>query len=151
MSAIKTLLQQGKIKEALVKFRALPEAEQESFFREMAPTLFPPPIFGVLFRKLHPGKTYEDFHKAWLPPLKEGQDQAHYFPYPTYVLSGENKDDPSDIITIGFMWVDEKNLGDVLASTKETEGERHDSIGTVAEKIGPALVYKVKKVTQLGS
>lgn len=151
MDEIKSLLHAGKIKEALVKFRDLSEAEQEGFFREMAPTLFPPPIFGVLFRKLHPGKTYEDFHKAWLPPLKEGQDLAHYFPYPTYVLSGENKDDPSDIITIGLMWVEEENVGDVLKSTKMTEDKRHDSISTVAEKIGPTLIYKLKNVTQLGS
>jgi hypothetical protein len=151
MNTIKSLLQRGKIKEALVQFRALPEADQERFFREMAPTLFPPPIFGVLFRKLHPGETYKDFYKAWLPPLKEGQELAHYFPYPTYVLSGENKDDPSDIITIALMWVQEENLTEMLTTTKPTEDERHDKINAIAEKIRPTFIYKLKNVTQLGS
>jgi len=151
MKEIKTLLQTGKIKEALAAFRALPESQQEDFFREFAPTLFPPPLIGVLFRKMKPGYTYKDFHEAHLPPLKQGQDLEHYFPCPVYVLSGERKDDPSDIITIGFAWLEEDKLEDFLESTAETEKIRHDKIATVADKIGPALVYKVKEVAKLGS
>lgn len=151
MDTIKSLLQQGKIKEALMKFRVLSKVDQEDFFRELAPTLFPPSTFSVLFRKLRPGKTYEDYYKAHLPPLKEGQDLTHYFPIPTYVLNGANKDNPADIITIGLMWVEEEKLTDVLESTKETEKMRHDLINTVAEKIGPTLIYQTKDVTKLGS
>lgn len=151
MDHIKSLLQQGKIKEALKKFRALSEADQEDFFEAMAPTLFPPFTFSVLFRKLRPGKTYEDFHKAWLPPLKKGQDLAHYFPVPTYVFNGENQDDSSDIISIGLVWAQEAKLTDIFESSKETESMRHDRIDTVAEKIGPTLIYKTKDVTKLGS
>ncbi len=151
MDNIKILLQQGKIKEALSKFRALPEVDQEDFFRKLAPTIFPPATFGVLYRKLHPGKTYEDFHKAWLPPLKEGQDLAHFFPVPTYVLSGENKDDPTDIITIGLSWADVETVSDFLQNMHEVGAERHKSINTVAELIGSPLIYKTKDVTKLGS
>ncbi len=151
MDEIKSLLQNGQIKEALTKFRKLSEEEQEDFFRSLAPHMFPPQIFGVLFRKLHPEKTYEDFYKAWLPPLKEGQKLDHYFPAPTYVLAGENISDPSDIITIGLMWIDESKIDDLLSQTKETEQLRHDKIDSVAEKTQPTLIYRFKDVTKLGS
>ncbi len=151
MKDIKTLLQAGKIKEALAAFQALPESQQEDFFRECAPTLFPPPLIGVLFRKMKPGYTYEDFRAAWLPPLKEGQDLAQYFPYPTQVLTAESREDPADIITVGFVWLEEDKLEDFLESTAETEKMRHDKIATVADKIGPTLIYRVKEVVKLGS
>ena len=151
MENLRSLLQSGQIKEALSKFQKLSEVEQEDFFRCLAPHLFPPQVFGVLFRKLHPGKTYVDFYEAWLPPLKEGQELDHYFPAPTYVLAGENISDPSDIITIGLMWTDESKIEDLLAETKETEQLRHDKINAVAEKTQPTLIYRFKDVTKLGS
>lgn len=151
MKEIKTLLQSGKIKEALAAFQDFPEDQQEEFFRELAPTLFPPPLIGVLFRKMKPGYGYQDFRKAWLPPLKEGQDLAHYFPYPTQVLTAENREDPSDIITVGFAWLEEDKLGEFFESTAATEKMRHDKIATVADKIGPTLIYRVKEVVKLGS
>lgn len=151
MDTIKSLLQQGKIKEALVKFRALSETDQENFFREMAPTLFPPSLLSILSRKLHAGKTYEDFHKAWLPPLKEGQDAAHYFPCPTYVINAQNMEDPSEILSIGLMWIEEENLSNILKDMGGTESQRHDRVAEVAEKVGSTLMYKLKDVTQLGS
>lgn len=148
---MESLLKTGKIKEALTQFKSLPEKDQEDFFRKMTPHLFPPPLIGVLYRKLHPGRTFEDFHQAWLPPLKEGQDLAHYFPAPVYVLSGQNKADPSDVITIGFCWVEEKNVDSFLEKTALTEKIRHDTIATVADKIGETEIYIVKDVTKLGS
>ncbi|MBI2707441.1 MAG: hypothetical protein HYX35_03915 [Proteobacteria bacterium] len=151
MKNIKTLLQTGKIKEALVAFRALPEAQQEDFFRELAPTLFPPDFLAVLVQKLKPGYSFEDFHQAHLPPLKKGQDLAHYFPYPCYVMSLQDKDNPSNIMTLGFAWLEEQKIEETFKEIAETEKMRHDKIATVADKIGPTLVYRVKEVAKLGS
>ncbi len=151
MDTIKSLLKQGKTTEALAKFRTLSETDQENFFRDMVPPLFPPSLITVLFRKLHAGKTYEDFYKAWLPPLTEGQNLAHYFPCPTYVMNAQNREDPSDILSLGLMWIEDKNLNDVLESMGGTESQRHDGIAEVAEKVGSSLMYKLKDMTQLGS
>jgi len=151
MTDIKSLLEQGKFKEARETFLNLSENQQEDFLREISIPLFPAPIMGVLFRKLHPGQTYDDFKKAWLPPLKSGQDLAHYFPYPTYVVSAENIEDASDIMTVGFMWIEEDKVGDLLKTMSGTENQRHDHIAEVAEKIGPTLIYKFKEINKLGS
>ncbi len=74
MKDIKVLLQAGKIKEAFAAFQTLPENQQEGFFREIAPTLRPPVLIDVLYRKIKPGHTYDDFREAWLPSLKPGQN-----------------------------------------------------------------------------
>ena len=151
MVEIKALLEQGKYKEAREAFLALSENQQEDFLREVSVPIFSAPIMGVLFRKLHPGQTYNDFKKAWLPPLKPGQDLEHYFPYPTYVVSAENIEDASDIMTIGFMWLEENKIGELLKEMSDTEKQRHDHIAEVADKIGSTLIYKFKEINKLGS
>lgn len=153
MKDIKTLLHQGKTKEALTKFRALPEAEQEEFFKEMTPTLFSPPLISILFRKLKTGKTYEDFHDAWLPPSTNGQGAAEYYPFPVYGLNGQNKDDPSDIISMGLTWLQEEQLMKELKNMTEKEDfqVRHEKLASVTDTVAGPLYYKVKDLTKLGS
>ncbi|MBI2707233.1 MAG: hypothetical protein HYX35_02830 [Proteobacteria bacterium] len=153
MMDIKTLLHQGKIKETLAKFRALSEAEQEDFFREIMPILFFPPFVSVLFRKLKAGKTYEDFHDAWLPPLTKGQDIEDYYPFPVYGINGQNTDDPSDIISMGLTWAQEEQLMRKLKNFHEKESFqlRHEKITAVVDTVAGPLFYKVKDVTKLGS
>jgi hypothetical protein len=151
MESIKTLLQAGKIKEALKKFKALPDDQQEDFFRESVPTLFPPSFMVVLSRKLKPGFVYKDFDEAHQPPLSEGQKVTGYFHYPTYVISGENKDDPRDILTIGMMWIPENKFNQELERVTESELRRHDRIAKVADKVGETRIYKTKKVDKFGS
>lgn len=151
MKEIKSLLQSGKIKEALAQFRALSESEQEDFFREVAPTLFAPSVIAVLYRKLKPGFTFDDFYKAWLPPLKEGQDLAHHFSVPTYVMNAQNKDDPNEIISISFMWITSEAFDKLEQSVSESEKQRHNNIEKVAHKTQPTAVYTFKSITKLGS
>jgi hypothetical protein len=153
MEDIKNFLKKGKIKEALVKFRALSEAEQENFFREMVPTVFLPSLIAVLYRKLKPESTFEDFYEAWLPPLKKGQDLAHYFPFPAHAINAQNKDDPTDVISIGFMWGTETELSTLEKNVDitRTEKERHDKIERVAHKAQPTATYILKNITILGS
>lgn len=151
MDDIKTFLQKGNVTEALVKFRDLSEKEQEDFFRNLAPTLFPPPLIAVLHRKLRPDSTFDDFYKAWLPPLKEGQDLEHYEPFPAYVMNAVNKDDSSDIITIGYAWKDLESFESYFPAQATTENQRHENIEKVAHKTEPSRIYIVKSVTKLGS
>ena len=151
MDTIKVLLQHGNITEALVKFRALSEKEQEDFFRSLAPTLFPPPVIAVLHRKLKPGSTFDDFYKAWLPTLEEGQDLEHYEPFPAYVMNAIDKDNPSDIISIGFAWKDLESFESYFPAQLTTENQRHENIEKVAHKTEPTKIYIVKRVTKLGS
>ena len=151
MEDVKALLQAGKIKEAFAAFRTLPENQQEGFFREIAPTLRPPVLIDVLYRKIKPGYTYDDFREAWLPSLKPGQDLEHYFPALSYVLNAENRDDHSDIISVGFGWLEEDKLDEIFKNLGDTEKMRHDKIAAVADKVGSLAVYKVKEVVKLGS
>jgi hypothetical protein len=51
-------------------------------------------VISVLTRRLREGKTYEDFHEAWLPD--------HGFGFPTRVVSALRVDDDREVITIGF-------------------------------------------------
>ncbi len=99
MEKVSSALKKGDIKKAVEIFKALPQEEQECFFKRISLTFKPPSLISVLKRKLHPGKTYEDYHRAWLPPLNEGQDLSHYFPFMTYVMNAQNVIDSSDIFS----------------------------------------------------
>lgn len=66
-------------------------------------------------------------------------------------MNAQNIEDSSEIISIGLVWLEEDKLGDFLKQPAKTEKMRHDSIETVANKIGGTLVYKIKDVTKLGS
>jgi hypothetical protein len=151
MEKVSSALKKGDIKKAVEIFKTLSQEEQECFFKKVSLTLTPPSLISVLKRKLHPGKTYEDYHKSWLPSLNEGQDLSHYFPFMTYVMNAQNVMDSSDILSIGFMWGDPMEIYELTKTVGNTEKMRHDAIETVAEKIGPTQVYEFKDLTQLGS
>jgi hypothetical protein len=151
MEKIDLALKKGDIKEALEIFKTLSQEEQEFFFRRVSSAITPPSLISVLKRKLHPGKTYEDYYKAHLPPLNEGQALFHYFPFTTYVMNAQNVMDQSDIFTIAFMWGDPTQIYELTKTMGDSEKRRHDSIETIAEKIGPTQIYEFKDMTQLGS
>lgn len=103
MEKIGLALKKGDVKEALEIFKTLSQEEQEGFFKKISLAFTPPSLVSVLKRKLHPGKTYEDYYKAHLPPLHENQALSHYFPFMTYVMNAQNVRDQSDIFTMAFM------------------------------------------------
>lgn len=150
IKTIKNLLKEGKITEALDQFKALEPHQQEEMFKDFSFFLTPPTHAVLLFRKLKDGKSYEDFHEAWLPPLKDGEPLSHYFPIPTYVINGIKRDDPKEIASIGLVWVQDSNLEPIMDKMLETEKIRHEKISQVADKIGPTQLYKIKDRTQLG-
>ena len=113
MGEIKTLLEQGKFKEAREAFLGLSENQQEDFLREISIPLFPAPIMGVLFRKLHPGQTYDDFKKAWLPPLKGGRGGLGNDYFKTSTNRAPRKATPGEPFEELWVWLRLKLIADV--------------------------------------
>ncbi len=118
-----------------------------------------PLVLGVLYRKLHENKTFNDFYNAWLPPKDKmnpitigNQTYQQFFQAPTRVLNAVNIEDPSDILSVGMVWCDEKDFADNFEQAKNDSANqiRHDSISDVADKIS-AKIYKVETDTQLGN
>ena len=106
-----------------------------------------PAVISVLFRKLKPGKTFKDFHQAWLPapnfcdPVnKAGTGFMQAFPVPTRVINAQEMEDPSLIVSVGLTWLrDEKEqqmMQDYIAKLGKDEMNqtRSANINTVAEK-----------------
>ncbi len=82
-------------------------------------------VIAVLVRRLREGKTYEDFHKAWLP--EQG------FDFPTRVVSALNVQDEREVITIGFSEMEESEAEAQLQRIGPQEQRRHEKIDEVIE------------------
>lgn len=113
-----------------------------------------PQILSVLTRKLKPGKTFEDFQKAHLPPGKAiktefGYD-VDYFKAPTRVINAVSATDPSIIVSIGLTYGDPEEVFKEISSKIPLEKDRHDRIAEVADKVGPSLAYFVTSDNNYG-
>ena len=81
----------------------------------------------VLVRRLKPGKTYEDFLRAWYP------DKGFGFPGQGPFLA-RNVDDPAEILTYGIVDLpDRTSLDRELARVARQEATRHDRLTDVIE------------------
>jgi hypothetical protein len=81
----------------------------------------------VLVRRLKPGKTYEDFLRAWYP------DKGFGFPGQGPFLA-RNVDDPAEILTYGIVDLpDRASLDRELARVARQEATRHDRLTDVIE------------------
>ena len=77
-----------------------------------------PDMISVLYRVLDSEKTFNDFHKAWLPPKqysnpieKGGQVYQQNFPAPTRVINAVNINNPKEVLSIGLTWVENEAQG----------------------------------------
>jgi hypothetical protein len=93
-------------------------------------------IVSVFVRRLKEGCTTEDFVKEW------EADQG--FGVPTRVFNAQSLDDPSDVISIGFVAVTVDELKQGLAASAAPEAARHDRISTVIESTQLRCMYEVK-------
>lgn len=112
-----------------------------------------PKFFSLLNRKLKTGKTYSDFRQAWLPPVENPDDPASlasYFMGRVQVISAQNVNDPSEIITIGLVWADQDEIQKDIERTAATERLRGERIAQVADKYGETKFYKIVAVDELG-
>lgn len=113
-----------------------------------------PQILSVLTRKLKPGKTFEDFQNAHLPPGKTVKTEfgydVDYFKAPTRVINAVSAADPSIIVSIGLTYGDPEQVLQEIASKVPLEKDRHDRIAEVADKVGPSLAYFVASDNNYG-
>ncbi len=104
-----------------------------------------PQIVSILYRKLKPGQTFEDFQKAHLPPgecrkAEFGYD-VDYFNVPTRVINAVCATDPTMIISIGLTYGGLDEFLHEVAEKLPLEIERARKISEVSEKIGATEVY----------
>jgi len=118
-----------------------------------------PSSVSVLFRRLHEGKTFEDFYNAWLPPqenrkpeMVDGYLYQNYFGGPIRIINAINFEDPREVVSIGLHWVTDQELNTALSDPKllAIEKKRGESISTVANK-EKSGIFKVVKDDNGGS
>lgn len=82
---------------------------------------------SIIVRRLKPGKTYDDFVRAWYP------DKGFGVPVRGPILC-RGTGDPAEIMAIAFLDVpDRAALGEVGAKIAAQEAVRHDRIADVIE------------------
>jgi hypothetical protein len=82
-------------------------------------------IVAVFRRRLKPGKTLEDFTRAW--------EAERGFGVPARVFTGVSLSDPDEILTVGFVDLDPAELEAGAAAVAAQEHQRHESIAQVIE------------------
>jgi len=118
-----------------------------------------PNSVSVLFRKLHDGKQFEGFRKAWFPPEVQcnpteagGETFQQFFDAPIRVINAVNIQDPSDVVSIGLHWFPDEDLMAAMQDPNfQQRGQaRGERIAKVADKV-QAEVYFVKSDDNLGT
>jgi hypothetical protein len=90
---------------------------------------------SVLVRRLKDGQSYQDFKAAWYPRTGFG--------VPTRVINAVRRDDPSEILSIGFIDADAETLEAVLARVAAAEASRHERIEAVIEATTHRALYEI--------
>ena len=92
---------------------------------------------AILIRRLKPGKTYEDFVKAWYPDKGFG----------TRIQGpdlGINVSDNSEIAAVAYLNLpDRPTLDEVMERVSEQEAARHARISEVIEETTVRAIYEV--------
>lgn len=150
-----------QLSQALNIFNQLDQNKQEAILQQLyyqARNANMPFAVSVLYRKLHEGKTFNDFFNAWLPPNEYTKPfnigDKKYYNYstvPTRIVNAINIEDPNEIISIGILWGTEEETKKLLERVVKDKSNqvRHDSISEVADKIS-SKIYYVKTDTELG-
>ena len=121
-----------------------------------------PAVISVLYRELDDKKTFDDFHRAWFPPKEylhkikqDGEIYQQLFPAPTRVYNAVNMENPKEVLSVGFTWIDSKKQEEEMMAYMQLAGQdkvnqkRSDNIDTVARKISSKL-YELKASDNLG-
>jgi hypothetical protein len=91
----------------------------------------------VFVRRLKPGKTYEDFLRAWYP------DKGFGFPGQGPFLA-RNVNDPAEILAYGLVDLpDRASLDRELARVAKQEAVRHDRLADVIESTTVRGIYEL--------
>ena len=93
-------------------------------------------FIAVLVRRLRPGRSYEDFVKAWYP------DRGFGIPVRGPVL-GVNVDDQREILTLSFIdLTSREQLEAELQRVADQERVRHDRLADVIESTTVRAIYE---------
>jgi hypothetical protein len=91
----------------------------------------------VLVRRLKPGKTYDDFLRAWYP------DNGFGFPGQGPFLA-RNVDDPAEILAYGLVDLpDRASLDRELSRVAQQESARHNRLADVVESTTVRGIYEL--------
>lgn len=82
-------------------------------------------IVAIFRRRLKPGKTLEDFTRAW--------EAERGFGVPARVFTATSLSDPGEILTVGFVDLEPADLEAGFAEVAEQEHDRHERIAEVIE------------------
>lgn len=107
-----------------------------------------PQAVSVLFRKLKDGQSYEDFRKAWLPPV---DDVSHYFDTPILVINAQNVSDPTEIISIGLVFANIEEAMEKYEKYQVIEDIRQEKIDKITDQSAETRFCNVLDIDILGS
>jgi hypothetical protein len=95
-------------------------------------------FISVLVRRLRPGKTYDDFVRAWYP------DKGFGFPGRGPLLAVKLEDE-REILAVGFVDLpDREAVADAMTRVAEQEALRHDRISDVIESTTVRGIYELR-------
>ncbi len=93
-------------------------------------------IVAVFRRRLKPGRTFEDFERAW--------EAERGFGVPARVFNAVSLSDPAEILSVGFVDLDPADLEAGARAVAEQESERHDRISEVIESTELRAFYELR-------
>lgn len=107
----------------------------------------------VNHRKLKDGKTYQDFHQAWLPPVTNSAEGSPmgYFQGSVKVYNACDITDPTDVLTIALLSGDINDVQKESIRLSETEKLRSERVKQVADKVDETKIYQIMNIDELGS
>lgn len=94
-------------------------------------------FISVLVRKLRPGRTYDEFVRAWYP------DKGFGFGGRGPIIA-RNLEDDAEILTLGFVDLpDRSRVASALERVAAQEAARHDRIDEVIESTSVQAIYEL--------
>ena len=122
--------------------RFMPTERIKMSYRDKTPT-----VVSILTRKLHPGKTFEDFQEAHVPVGEADKTEFGYdtkfFGVPTRVINAVSAEDPNIIYSIGLSYgtIDKIFLEAQKAMAEESKpGKRSDRLDEVCSDVNEPVI-----------
>jgi hypothetical protein len=156
------LIEEQKFSDVLEAFDRMNQIDKEKALKILyykARNAKTPVAVSILHRRLHEGKTFEDFFNSWIPPkdsmrpFSVGSATYHqHFEIPVRVINAINLNDSKDVISVGLVWCTEEEfkIGIKKAEESQSNAERGENISEVADKES-IEIYMVKADTNLGT
>lgn len=155
-------IENNDFESAITQLEALSKEERKSVLKQVLPFLkhdydlaCKPQSMVVLRRQLKPGKTYQDFHKAWLPPVDahaslSGEKQYDYFHSSVRVINGIDPKTPEQFSTVLLSTASLTELTTEYTKYAKTEALRHEALKDIVEHVDSACLCEVQDSNYFG-